>query len=389
MAINYEEFINPVVYNAKTSGIRKFFDLAATMDDVISLGIGEPDFVTPQKFMDAAIKSLNDGNTAYSSNTGMLELRQEISKYLERRFQVEYNPESEIIVTVGGSEAIDAVFRTLVSPGDEILIPDPAFVSYEPCVKIAGGVPVLVPTTMEEGFKLTAAKLEELITPRTKAVLLNFPCNPTGVIATRADLEEIAKVCIKHNIIAISDEIYAELTYGGNHVSIASLPNMAERTILISGVSKAFAMTGWRIGYICGPATLIPYINKIHQFGIMCAPTIGQYASIEAFRNGQDEVDRMVSEYERRNKLIVRRFKEIGFEIYEPQGAFYAFPSIKSTGLTSDEFCNQLLVAKKVACVPGNAFGDCGEGHIRCSYATSYEKIEAACDAIEDFVNTL
>ena len=387
--MNPADFLTEQIKAIPPSGIRKFFDLAAEMDNVVSLSIGEPDFSTPMAFCEAAIQSLKEGKTAYTANYGLLELRQEIAKYLQDLIQVEYNPKTEIIVTVGGSEAVDITFRAICEPGDEVIIPEPAFVAYRPCTALAGGVPVPIPTTMEQGFKITPEQIEAAITPKTKAILLNFPCNPTGVIMSKEELEAIAKVCIKHNLLVISDEIYAELTYGAKHHSIASFPGMRERTVVISGVSKAFAMTGWRIGYLAAPEALVKGIAKVHQFALMCSPTAGQYAAVEAFRHGRPEVERMVNEYAKRREIIVRRFKEMGLDIYEPKGAFYAFPSIKKTGMTSSEFCEALLKAEQVAVVPGSAFGEAGEGYVRVSYAASIDNINLACDKMEKFLNSL
>lgn len=389
MTFNAKEFISPVIRELPPSGIRRFFGLAAEMDNVISLGVGEPDFVTPERFRDAAVQSLAQGKTGYTANAGLIELREAISDYLSNRFDVHYDPNNEIIVTVGGSEAIDISLRSIISPGDEVLLPEPCFVSYRPCIIMAGGVPVTVETSSENGFKLTPEMLEAKITPKTKAILMNYPNNPCGGIMTKEDLEAIVPVILKHNLIVISDEIYAELTYEGEHTSIASLPGMKERTILISGVSKAFAMTGWRIGYVCANKDFYEQMYKIHQYIIMSAPTMGQYAAIEAFRNGQEEVKVMVAEYKKRRDLITRRFREAGLTIFQPMGAFYAFPSIQVTGLSSEEFCMRLLNEKRVAVVPGYPFGACGEGFIRCSYAYSTEHIEEACNRIEEFVHEI
>ena len=389
MSFDAKEFISPVIKELPPSGIRRFFGLAAEMENVISLGVGEPDFVTPDKFKNAAITSLQAGKTGYTANAGLIELREAISDYLATRFDVHYDPNHEIIVTVGGSEAIDISLRSIISPGDEVLLPEPCFVSYRPCIIMAGGVPVTIETSSENGFKLTPEMLEAKITPKTKAILMNYPNNPCGGIMTKEDLEAIVPVILKHNLIVISDEIYAELTYEGTHTSIASLPGMKERTILISGVSKAFAMTGWRIGYVCANKDFYEQMYKIHQYIIMSAPTMGQYAAIEAFKNGQEEVKVMVAEYKKRRDLITRRFREAGLTIFQPMGAFYAFPSIQVTGLSSEEFCMRLLNEKRVAVVPGYPFGACGEGFIRCSYAYSTEHIEEACNRIEEFVQEI
>lgn len=379
------KFLSTRVTSIPVSGISRFFDLAAERKDAISLSVGEPDFVTPEKIRAAAISAINAGKTSYSANPGFIELRKEIAKYLTK-FDLEYNPYDEINVTAGGSEALDIAFTAILDEGDEILIPEPAFVSYAPCALLAAGKPVAVPTSLENGFKLTAADLEKYVTPKTKALLFNFPCNPTGVTMTREEMQEVADFAIKHDLIVFSDEIYAELTYSGKHCSIASLPGMRERTILLSGFSKAFAMTGWRIGYVCAERTLLKEINKCHQFRLMCAPSIGQLAAIEALQHGEDDMKAMVDEYHRRRDYIVPRFRSIGFDIAEPQGAFYAFPSIQKTGLSSADFCEQLLLEKDVAIVPGSAFGASGEGFVRCSYANSMEKIKLALDRVEEFV---
>jgi len=392
MILKYSEigdFASLLVKNLPPSGIREFFDLAGTMKDVISLGIGEPGFVTPQKIRDVAVRSLAAGHTSYTANAGILDLRRAIATYLADSFDVSYNPETEVVVTVGGSEGIDISLRALCEPGDEILITEPCFVSYKPCTVLAGGVPVIVPTNPEDDFKLTPDLVEKYITPKTKALLISYPNNPTGVIMNREELQALADVCIKHNILVISDEIYAELTYGSKHVSIASLPGMKERTILISGASKAFAMTGWRVGYLCANAELMKSMLKIHQYVLMCAPTVGQEAALAAFTISHNEMAEMIAEYDIRRKMIVKRFREMGLETPEPKGAFYVFPSIKSTGLSSADFCKKLLQENKVATVPGSVFGDCGEGYIRCSYATSSDDINVACDRMEKFLKTL
>ena len=380
------DFINPVIKDLPSSGIRKFFDIAASVKGVVSLGIGEPDFVTPQRVIDAAVASLKEGHTSYTSNAGMLELREAIAAYLQKDFGLHYNAENEVLITVGGSEAIDIALRAIVSPGDEILVVEPCFVSYKPCVTMAGGIPVPVTTYMKDNFKLTPEMLEEKITPKTKAVLMSFPSNPSGAILNREDLTAICEVIKKHNLLVISDEIYAHLTYCGKHVSVAEIPGMQERTVLVSGASKAFAMTGWRIGYLCANEELTQAMYKIHQYAIMCAPTISQYAALEAFLHGENETKRMVDAYNQRRILIYERLKDIGFDVCEPEGAFYIFPSIQKTGLNSEEFCNRLVQEYKAAVVPGNAFGACGEGFIRCSYSASIEKINIACDRMAEFV---
>ena len=388
--INYSEVLNPTVSQIKPSGIRKFFDIAATMDDVISLGVGEPDFQTPWLIRKAGIASLERGKTKYTSNKGLEALCAEIAKYVKRKNNVEYCPEQEILVSVGGSEAIDVAIRALVCPGDEVIIPQPSYVCYEPMTAIAGGVPVIIETRAEDNFKLTPERLRAAITSKTKALILPYPCNPTGAIMERADLEAIAEVLRDTNIIVISDEIYSELTFGGErHVSIASIDGMRERTILVNGFSKAFSMTGWRLGFACGPREIMSQLIKIHQFAIMCAPTTSQYAAVEALKNGDDAVAEMVKEYDRRRRLMVSGFNKIGLTCREPKGAFYAFPCIASTGLSSEEFCEKLLHAKRVAVVPGPAFGKGGEGFIRASYCYSTEHIIEALKRIEEFVKEL
>lgn len=382
-----EKFISPVVRHMPPSGIRKFFDLVSQTRGVISLGVGEPDFVTPWHIRQACIVSLQEGYTMYTSNQGLPELRAEISRYLSERFGLAYDPWTEILVTVGASEAVDLALRAVISPGDEVLIPEPSYVSYKPCVLLAGGRPVVVPTRKENGFKLTPELLIPYITHRTKALIMCYPNNPTGAIMEKEELAGIADLAQQYGFLVISDEIYAELTYNGTHTSIASLPGMAEQTILVSGFSKAFAMTGWRIGYACAPACLLDAMNKIHQYTALCAPVMGQIAAIEALRRGSKEVNRMVEQYNQRRRLVVARFKEMGLPCFEPRGAFYAFPDITSTGLTSEEFAEHLLREEKVAVVPGTAFGEVGEGHIRCSYAVSMHLLDEALSRIEQFVN--
>lgn len=392
--MNYDRYLNPEVAAVPPSGIRRFFDLAATMKDTISLGVGEPDFITPYHIRNAAINSIVDGETQYTPNRGLLPLRKEISWYLEHRCSVSYDPEKEILVTVGASESIDVALRAIVSPGDEVLVPEPSYVSYSPSVIFAGGTPVGVETTQETEFRLTADAVRSAITPRTKALILPYPNNPTGGVMERADLEALAKVIEETHILVISDEIYSELTYGGlQHVSFASLPGMWPYTLTINGFSKAFAMTGWRVGYTCGPAEIISVMTKIHQYSILCAPRQGQVAALEALRIGRErdyeDVIRMRESYDRRRRLMVDGFRTMGLECFEPLGAFYVFPSIKKTGLTSEEFCQRLLEEKRVACVPGTAFGPCGEGHIRCSYATAIDKLSTALERMAEFLNTL
>jgi len=381
-----EEMIADKVRDIPPSGIRKFFDIVTEMGDAISLGVGEPDFDTPWHIREEGIYSLEKGQTVYTSNAGIMELREEICKYIQRRFDLTYAPKTQSLITVGGSEGIDLILRTIIEAGDEILIPEPSFVSYKPCTVFAGGVPVPIATKMENSFKLTAQELEEHITPKTKAIILSYPNNPTGAIMEREDLEAIADVLRDKNIIVISDEIYAELTYGDKHVSIANIEGMYEKTVILSGFSKAFAMTGWRLGYALGPAPLIQAMTKVHQYAIMCAPTTSQYAAIAAMRDGEPDVKMMHGAYNQRRRVMMDGFINMGLECFEPQGAFYVFPSIKRTGLSSDEFCEKLLYDQKVAVVPGTAFGDSGEGFIRCSYAYSVDEIKEALRRIELFV---
>lgn len=388
--IDYGKILNKTVTDIKPSGIRKFFDIAATMDDVISLGVGEPDFQTPWSIRKAGIESLQRGKTKYTSNWGLVELRREISSYLERKFGTKYCPDNEILVTVGGSEAIDAALRALVDAGDEVIIPQPSYVCYEPITRIIGGVPVILNTKAENDFKVTVDELKSLITDRTKVLILPYPSNPTGAIMEREDLEAIAKVLKDTNIMVLSDEIYAELTFSGKpHVSPASIDGMWERTITVNGFSKAFSMTGWRLGYVCGPKPIIDEITKIHQFAIMSSPTTSQYAAIEALKNCDEDVQYMLKQYDMRRRMIVSGFNKIGLTCREPKGAFYAFPSIKSTGMSSEEFCEKLLYSKKVAVVPGTAFGESGEGFIRASYCYSVEHIKEALARIEEFLKEI
>lgn len=388
--INYDKVLNPTVVSIKPSGIRKFFDIAATMKDVISLGVGEPDFQTPWQIRKAGINSLEKGKTRYTSNKGIDTLRSEIAKFTKRKYNLEYDPEREILVTVGGSEAIDAAIRAVVSPGDEVIIPEPSYVCYEPITELAGGKPVVIETKAENDFKVTPEELREKITPKTKVLILPYPCNPTGAIMEKDDLEKIAGVLRGTDIIVISDEIYAQLTFGGKpHVSVAEIEGMKERTVVVNGFSKTFSMTGWRLGYACGPAPLIKQITKIHQFAIMCAPTTSQYAAIEALTNCDEDVEEMKRQYNMRRRLMVAGFNKIGLECREPKGAFYAFPSIKSTGMSSDEFCEKLLYSKNVAVVPGTAFGSGGEGFIRASYCYSTEHISEAISRIGEFVREI
>ncbi|WP_144939977.1 aminotransferase class I/II-fold pyridoxal phosphate-dependent enzyme [Paenibacillus sp. 32O-W] len=383
------QYLSPLVRDIPPSGIRKFFDLVSASKDIISLGVGEPDFITPWHVREASFYSLERGKTQYTPNAGLYELREEIANYLHTGFQLTYEPKDEIIVTVGGSEAIDLALRALITPGDEILIPEPCYVSYSPIASIGGGIPVGIETFAKDQFKLTPESLKAQITPRSKVLVLCYPSNPTGGIMTREDWLPIAKLVEENDLIVISDEIYAELTYGQKHVSFASLPGMKDRTILVSGFSKAFAMTGWRMGYACGHRDLIQAMLKIHQYTVMCAPVMGQVAAIEALRYGLEEKDRMVESYNQRRRLVVRGFREIGLDCHEPQGAFYAFPSIQSTGLSSEEFAERLLREARVAAVPGNVFGLGGEGFIRCSYATSVSQLNEALDRIGKFYEKL
>ena len=377
------------VVDIKPSGIRKFFDIVSEMEDAISLGVGEPDFDTPWHISDEGIYSLEKGRTFYTSNAGLKELKEEISKYLERKIQVSYNPASEIIVTVGGSEGIDIALRAMLDPGDEVLIPQPCYVSYLPCTTLANGVPVVVPLKQENQFKLTAEELKAAITPKTKILVLPYPNNPTGAIMTKEDLEPIAEVVKEHDLYVLSDEIYSELTYKYDHVSIASLPGMRERTLVINGFSKGFAMTGWRLGYICAQERIAEQMLKIHQFAIMCAPTNSQYAAIEGLRHCEDEVQQMRTAYNQRRRYLMYAFKEMGLECFEPFGAFYVFPGIQEFGMTSDEFATRFLEEEKVAVVPGTAFGACGEGFLRLSYAYSLEDLKEAFGRLAHFVEHL
>ncbi|HIV02336.1 MAG TPA: aminotransferase class I/II-fold pyridoxal phosphate-dependent enzyme [Candidatus Aphodoplasma excrementigallinarum] len=382
-----QKILSPVVTGIPPSGIRKFFDIVSEMKDAISLGVGEPDFVTPTHIREAGIASLEDGHTHYTSNSGLAELRREIAAYMKRRFELEYDGMHEVLVSVGGSEAIDLALRAILCPGDEVLVPEPSFVCYKPDTVLAGGVAVPLETKEEDNFALTPETLRAAITPRTKALVLPYPNNPTGGIMTRAEVEAIAEVLEGTNILVISDEIYAELTYGDErHFSIARIPSMRERTLIVSGFSKAYAMTGWRLGYACGPQELIAAMTKIHQFAIMSAPTMSQYAAIAALRDGDDDIERMKREYNRRRRLIVDGFRRMGLSCFEPLGAFYVFPCIRNTGFGSNEFCERLLEEEKVAVVPGNAFGESGEGFVRCSYAYSVEQITEALRRIERFV---
>lgn len=384
--MDYEKILSKRVQELKPSGIRKFFDIAANMKDVISLSIGEPDFKTPWAVRAAAIETLEKGRTTYTANSGLANLREEITRYMERKFGLSYHPEDETLVTVGGSEAIDLCIRAFIEPGDEVLVVEPCFVAYAPIIEMMHGVPVPVETVAEEGFRLTPARLREKITEKTKLLVLPYPNNPTGAVMRREHLEEIAEILRGTDIMVLSDEIYAEMTYTGRHVSIASLPGMRERTIVVNGFSKAFSMTGWRLGFACGPAPIMKQMIKIHQYAIMCAPTTSQYAAIEALRLCEENIQSMVEEYDMRRRFIVDAFNKLGLTCFEPEGAFYIFPCIRSTGLTSEEFCQQLLYAKHVAVVPGNAFGSCGEGYIRVSYAYSIKHITEAVKRIAAFL---
>lgn len=381
--------LSEAIVNIKPSGIRKFFDIVSEMKDAISLGVGEPDFETPWHIRDEGIQSLEKGKTFYTSNAGLKDLKMEISNYLKRRYDISYHYQDEILVTVGGSEAIDIALRAMVDPGDEVLIPQPSYVSYEPCAILAGAKPVVIELKHENQFRLTAKELEEAITDKTKVLILPFPNNPTGAIMEREDLEAIARVIEKHDIFVISDEIYSELCYTEKHVSIVNIPGMQKRTVYINGFSKSYAMTGWRLGYACGPKEIITQMTKIHQFCIMCAPTTSQYAAVEALKNGDEDVAKMRESYDQRRRFLVHAFKEMGLECFEPFGAFYIFPCIKEFGMTSDEFASRFLEEEKVAVVPGTAFGDCGEGFIRISYAYSLERLKEAIGRLEHFVKRL
>lgn len=387
--MDYDKLIPEKVKKIKPSGIRKFFNVAQTIEGVISLGVGEPDFATPWAIRSAAIHTLERGKTTYTANAGLAELRKEISGYVSRKNNVEYNPDDEIVVTVGGSEAIDMAIRSLIEPGDEVLIVEPCFVCYAPIVDLVGGVPVSISTKIENEFKLKPEELKAKITDKTKILILPFPNNPTGAIMTKDDLEPIADIIRDTNIIVLSDEIYSELTYGKKHFSIVQLDGMKEHTILINGFSKAFAMTGWRLGYACGPAPIMKQLLKIHQYAIMCSPTMSQYAAIEGLKHCEAEVKKMVAEYDIRRRLLVDSFNKLGLSCFSPEGAFYVFPSIKSTGLSSEQFCEELLYRHKVAVVPGNAFGESGEGFIRVSYAYSLNHLFEALKRIEEFLEEI
>ena len=388
--MDYSSILNKTVTEIKPSGIRKFFDIAATMNDVISLSVGEPDFQTPWEVRKAGITSLEKGKTKYTSNYGLDDLRKEIAKYLNRKCNISYKPQDEILVTVGGSEAIDAAVRALVNPGDEVIIPQPSYVCYEPITRLAGGIPVIIETQAEDDFKLTRKQLESAITDKTKLVILPFPCNPTGAVMERKDLEEISDVLRETNIMVLSDEIYSELTFTENgHISPASIDGMFERTVTVNGFSKSYSMTGWRLGYVCGPKEIMKEITKIHQFAIMCAPTVSQYAAVCALKYCDEDVENMVDAYNRRRRLIIKGFNDLGLTCREPKGAFYAFPCIRSTGLSSEEFCEKLLKDYHVAVVPGTAFGKGGEGFIRVSYCYSTDHILEALKRIGQFIDGL
>lgn len=387
--MNYEQILSQRIQEVKPSGIRRFFDILEEMKDAISLGIGEPDFVTPWHIRDAGIYSLEKGFTKYTANAGMSELRREIASYLNRRFDLQYDFSSQIVVTVGGSEAIDLSLRCLLNPGDEVIVPVPSFVCYGPLASMAGGTPVYLELKAENEFRLTAEELKSAITPKTKVLVLPFPCNPTGGIMERADLEAIAEVLEGTDIMIISDEIYAELTYGQHHVSPANLPQLKDRTIVVNGFSKSHAMTGWRMGYVCGPKEVIQQMLKLHQFGIMSAPTVSQYAAIEAMRNGDVDIERMRDEYDGRRRYLVEGLRRIGLPCFEPKGAFYVFPDIRGTGLKSDDFCERFLMEEKVAVIAGSAFGPGGEGFVRCCYATSMKDIAEALTRLDNFLNNL
>ena len=387
--MNYDQIISQKIQNIKPSGIRKFFDILEEMTDAISLGIGEPDFVTPWHIRDSGIYSLERGHTKYTSNAGMLELRREIANYLRRRFDLEYDYTNQILVTVGGSEAIDLAIRVLVNPGDEVIIPVPSFVCYGPLTEMAGGVPVYVELTAENGFRLTPEQLKAAITPRTKALVLPFPSNPTGGIMERRDLEAIAQVLKDNDIMVISDEIYAELTYGQRHVSPANLTQLYDRTVVVNGFSKSHAMTGWRMGYVCAPQPVIAAMTKLHQFGIMSAPTTSQYAAIEAMRSGDEDIAHMREEYDSRRRYLVENLNRIGLDCFEPKGAFYVFPCIRSSGLSSDEFCERFLREEKVAVIPGTAFGPGGEGYVRACYASSMRDLTESISRLDNFLQNL
>lgn len=388
--INYSEFLNQRIIDVKPSGIRKYFSIAEEMEDVISLGVGEPDFLTPWHIRKTGIQTLENGKTRYTANAGLIQLREEISGFYKEKYNIEYNPKNEVLVTVGGSEGIDMCIRTIIAPGDEVLVVEPSFVCYRPIVEMCGGIAVPLETKNENNFRLTAEELEAAVTEKTKLLVLPYPNNPTGAVMREDDLIAIAKVIEKHNLFVLSDEIYSALTYGDKpHVSIASIAGMQERTVVINGFSKTYSMTGWRLGYALGPKPIIEQMTKLHQFAIMSAPTNSQYAAIEALRNGDRDIEKMREDYDARRRYTVNAFREIGLDCFEPEGAFYVFPCIKSTGLTSDEFCEQLIMSKHVAVIPGNAFGESGEGFIRVSYCYSIENIKEAVKRIDEFIKEL
>ena len=388
--MQYDDFINPALSAVKPSGIRKFFSIAEEMDNVISLGVGEPDFLTPWHIRQQGIDTLERGSTRYTANAGLISLREEICAFYQRKYDLEYNAKNEVLVTVGGSEGIDMCIRTLICPGDEVLVVEPSFVCYKPIVEVCGGKAVPLVTKNKNNFRVTTEELENAITDKTKLIIFPYPNNPTGAVMRREDLEPVCEVLKKHNIFVLSDEIYSELTYGSNtHVSIASMPGMKERTVVINGFSKTYSMTGWRLGYALGPAPVIAQMTKLHQFAIMSAPTTSQFAAVEALRNGDADIIKMRDDYDMRRRFTVNAFREIGLPCFEPEGAFYAFPSIQSTGLSSEEFCEKLIYSKRVAVVPGNAFGDCGEGFIRVSYCYSIDNIKEAVTRIGEFVREL
>jgi aminotransferase len=387
--MDYNSLLSDKVKTLAPSGIRRFFDLLEDRPDAISLGVGEPDFVTPWHIRDAGVYSLEKGFTKYTSNAGLMELRRQVTNYLYRRFDLYYDPKKQMIITVGGSEAIDLGIRALVNPGDEVIIPIPSFVCYGPIVTLAGGTPVYVETKAENEFRLTAEELKNAITPRTKLLVLPFPNNPTGAIMEQSDLEAVADVLRGTDIMVLSDEIYAELTYGGKHVSIANIPDMYERTILVNGFSKSYAMTGWRMGYVCGPAVIIKQMLKIHQYAIMSAPTTSQYAAIEAVRDGDNDIEMMKTDYNYRRRFLLEELEKLGLNCFEAKGAFYVFPSVQSTGLSSEEFCERLVMEQNVAVIPGNAFGSCGEGFVRMCYATSLKELKEALRRMKIFIDSL
>lgn len=388
--INYDKMLNDSIKRIKPSGIRKFFSIAEEMDNVISLGVGEPDFLTPWHIRNSAIDYLDKGSTRYTANAGLIALREEIAGFYERKYSISYDPKTEVLVTVGGSEGIDMAIRTLINPGDEVLLVEPSFVCYRPIAETCGAKVISLTTKAEDSFKLTPEEIENAVTSKTKMLILPYPNNPTGAVMRKEDLERIAKVIIKHDFFVLSDEIYSELTYGKeSHCSIASVEGMKERTVVINGFSKTYSMTGWRLGYALGPAPVIEQMTKLHQFAIMSAPTNSQYAAIDALKNGDTDIEKMKTDYDMRRRYTVNTFNEMGLECFEPEGAFYVFPSIQSTGLSSDQFCEKLILSKRVAVVPGNAFGDCGEGYVRVSYCYSIDNIKKAAEKIKEFIDEI